>query len=89
MKSKNDTAGYLCYKCGSLTCIIDSRRTHLFGVDSIRRRRLCLKSKCKRRSTTYEIPEKFIGEVEAGRKILAALCEAIRLAASKNRLTGC
>ena len=40
-----------CPNCGSLTCVLDSRRIN----DATRRRRECIK--CKHKFTTYEVNE--------------------------------
>lgn len=44
-----------CWRCGSKTCVVDTRNGVKAGLDIHRRRRLCTNQKCKEKFSTYEI----------------------------------
>jgi transcriptional regulator NrdR family protein len=61
-RKPRNSGGMRCPKCGRATEVIESRGTE--RKSTIRRRRKCLNSRCRKRFTTYEVPQSLYFEIE-------------------------
>ena len=59
-----------CSGCGNEARVTDSRPTQLYGVECIRRRRIC--KHCKARVTTYELTPEQIASMKSEAMQIAA-----------------